>query len=99
MVNNVLYGTSPQLKVFALDAATGAQKWVFSPYDTIAEERNGHFNLNNNRGVTYWTDGKGDERIFYSAGPYLHAINAATGKLVLDLPDRPALRELKPVDG
>src|ERR671938_104859 len=29
MVNGVLYGTSPQLKVFAIDAATGKQKWVF----------------------------------------------------------------------
>ncbi len=81
VVNGVLYGTSPQLKVFAVDAATGAQKWVYSPYDTITEDKAGHFNLNNNRGVTYWTDGKGEERIFYTAGPYLHAINTTTGKL------------------
>src|SRR6266487_2638161 len=82
IVNGVLYGTSPQLKLFAVDAATGQQKWVFSPYDTITEEKKGHFNLNNNRGVTYWSDGKDDQRIFYTAGPYLHCINANTGKLV-----------------
>ena len=69
IVNGVLYGTSPQLKLFAIDAATGKQKWMFSPYDTITEERKGHFNLNNNRGVTYWSDGKEDQRIFYAAGP------------------------------
>jgi len=82
IVDGILYATSPQLKVFALDAATGKQKWMFSPYDTIAEEKKGHFNLNNNRGVTYWSDGKDDKRIFYTAGPYMHCINAGTGKLV-----------------
>lgn len=80
MIDGVVYGTSPMLKVFALDAATGQQKWVFSPYDTINEDKNGHFNLNNNRGVTYWSDGKDNKRIFYTAGPYLHSINATTGK-------------------
>ncbi|MGI8950783.1 MAG: PQQ-binding-like beta-propeller repeat protein [Chitinophagaceae bacterium] len=79
--NGIMYGTSPMLKVFAIDAATGKQKWLFSPYDTIAEDKAGHFNLNNNRGVAYWSDGKNDERIFYTAGPYLHCINAKTGKL------------------
>ena len=44
------------------------QKWMYSPYDTITENKNGHFNLNNNRGVTYWSDGKNDKRIFYAAG-------------------------------
>ncbi|MBA2561668.1 MAG: PQQ-binding-like beta-propeller repeat protein [Chitinophagaceae bacterium] len=82
IVEGVMYGTSPMLKVFAIDAATGRQKWVFSPYDTITENKNGHFNLNNNRGVTFWSDGKDDKRIFYTAGPYLHCINAGTGKLV-----------------
>lgn len=82
VVNGVLYGTSPQLKLFALDAATGVQKWSFSPYDSIRDGKVGHFILNNNRGVTYWTDGGGDERIFYTAGAYLHAIDAKTGKLV-----------------
>ncbi len=81
VIDGIIYGTSPQLKVFALDAATGQPKWVFSPYDTLSEEHNGHFNLNNNRGVTYWTDGKNEERVFYTAGSYLHSINAKTGKL------------------
>src|SRR5438128_3858611 len=36
IVDSVLYGTSPQMKLFALDATTGKQKWVFNPFDSIA---------------------------------------------------------------
>src|SRR5262249_33235936 len=76
IVNGVVYMTSPMLKVFAIDAATGKQKWVFSPYDTITENKGAHFNLNNNRGVTYWSDGKNEERIFYTAGQYMYSLDA-----------------------
>lgn len=83
VVNGVLYGTSPALTLFAIDAATGEQKWQYKPVVQITEgSKAAHFNLNNNRGVTYWTDGNGDERIFYSTGQYLQAINAKTGELI-----------------
>ncbi len=87
IVDGIMYCTSPMLKVFAIDAATGTQKWVYSPYDTITENKAGHFNLNNNRGVTYWTDGKDDKRIFYAAGPYLICLDANTGKIKNDFGD------------
>ena len=32
IVDGVLYGASAQLKVFALDAATGTERWVFDPF-------------------------------------------------------------------
>lgn len=82
IVNGIMYCTSPMLKVFAIDAATGKQKWVYSPYDSVSENKGMHFNLNNNRGVAYWTDGKEDERIFYTAGSLLQCIDAKTGKLI-----------------
>ena len=82
IVNGVLYGTSPALTLFAIDAATGQQKWQYKPVVKIIEGSSGHFNLNNNRGVTYWTDGADDERIFYATGQYLQAIDAKTGKLI-----------------
>src|SRR5688572_25529099 len=81
IVNGVLYGTSPQLKLFALDAATGKEKWTFVPFDTTKGEGM-HFGLNSNRGVSFWSDGKNDQRIFYGAGPFLIAVNANTGKLI-----------------
>ena len=29
IVDGILYGVSPQMKLFAIDAATGIQKWIF----------------------------------------------------------------------
>ncbi|NBP24199.1 MAG: pyrroloquinoline quinone-dependent dehydrogenase, partial [Proteobacteria bacterium] len=31
VIDGVVYGTTPDLKLFALDAATGVQKWRFDP--------------------------------------------------------------------
>jgi quinoprotein glucose dehydrogenase len=82
VINGTLYGTSPQLKLFALDAATGKEKWTFSPFDERTKDKDGHYTVNSNRGVAYWTDGKGDERLFYTAGSFLQAIDANTGRRV-----------------
>jgi len=83
IINGTLYATSPQLKLFALDAATGKEKWHYNPFDSISGEKKGvNFNLNSNRGVAFWTDGKEDERLFYTAGPMLRAIDAKTGKII-----------------
>ncbi len=81
MVGGVVYGVSPQLKLFALDAATGKQIWVFNPLDSIAGSKRSFFSMNNSRGVSYWTDGKADARLYYTAGSFLHCVNAANGKL------------------
>ncbi len=79
VVDGILYGVSPKLKLFALDAATGNAKWVF---DAAADTAKTHiiFSLNACRGVTYYTDGSSDKRIFFSAGPNLYCIDAITGK-------------------
>jgi quinoprotein glucose dehydrogenase len=81
VVDGILYGTSPQLKLIALDAATGQQKWLFNPNDTTEKKPDYHFVLNNNRGVSYWAD-KEDKRIYYVAGSDIHCVNAVTGQLV-----------------
>ncbi len=75
IVDKVLFGTSPGLNVFALDAENGKQIWEFNP------EHDAGFNLHVNRGVTFWKDGK-DKRIFFTAGSNLYAINAETGQLI-----------------
>jgi len=77
IVDGVLYGTSPELVLFALDAATGREIWRFSPLPRGGD----HQALGVNRGVVYWAEGK-DQRILYTAGQFLHAINARDGKLI-----------------
>jgi quinoprotein glucose dehydrogenase len=82
VIGDVLYGVSPKLKLFAVDAATGKEKWTFNPADAIAKDIRGagYFSMNVCRGVAYYTDGDKDRRIFYSAGSNLFCIDAATGK-------------------
>ncbi|HEX6224648.1 MAG TPA: PQQ-binding-like beta-propeller repeat protein [Chryseolinea sp.] len=75
VVDGVLYGTSPTLKAFALNASTGEQLWKF---DSVSSGDGG---LGVNRGVTYWEEGD-DKRILYSFGQYLYALDARTGKKI-----------------
>lgn len=78
IVNGVMYVTSPKLRLIALDAETGKEKWVFDPDSSNKNKEFYHFILNNNRGVTYWAEGE-DQRILYTAGSSLYAINAQSG--------------------
>lgn len=77
IVKGILYGTTPQLKVFALHADNGKQIWKFDPY----EKDEPQFHVN--RGVAYWEQGD-DKRILFSAGSKLYALNAMTGKPIKD---------------
>ena len=79
VVDGVLYGTTASLKLVALDATTGALRWSYNPF----QEEFNNFGMGVNRGLIFWKspDGK-QERLYYSAGPYIHCINANDGKLV-----------------
>jgi quinoprotein glucose dehydrogenase len=70
IVDGILYANTPKHKVFALNAATGEQHWMFDP---------GIAGRGPNRGVTYWSDGS-DKRIFAAVQQYLYALDAGTGK-------------------
>lgn len=76
VVNDILYGVSPQLNVFALRADTGKPIWRFNPFQILGGE-NSWAGLN--RGLAYWEDGE-DKRIFSSASHYLIALEAETGR-------------------
>ena len=82
MVKGILYGISPRLKLFALNAATGAQQWIFDPAEedtATAHDDDAFYKVS--RGVTYWQDKEGNnKRIFYNVGAKTYAIHADTGK-------------------
>ena len=76
IIDGILYGTSPGLKCFAIDASSGNEIWSFSP--DMGEGFN--FSMGVNRGLTYW--GEGDEkRLFYIASNFLICLDPKTGKL------------------
>lgn len=81
-VNGMLYTTGGSRRaVVALNARTGELKWVYSmeegPRAALAPRQL------SGRGVSYWTDGKGDERIIYvTTGYRMVELNAKTGRPV-----------------
>ncbi len=71
IVDNMMYITSPKLKLFALNATTGKEIWMFDPFKEV-EARDV------NRGISYWEEGN-DKRILFPASNRLYAIDATTG--------------------
>src|SRR5688572_28785404 len=82
MVNGVLYTTAgTRRSVIALDARTGELIWSHS----MREGKRAAVSPRqlSGRGVSYWTDGKGDERVLYvTTGYRLVALNAKTGAVI-----------------
>ncbi len=82
MVKGVLYTTAgTRRSVIALDGKTGELIWSHSLREgkraAVAPRQL------SGRGVSYWTDGKGDERVLYvTTGYRLVALNAKTGAVI-----------------
>lgn len=79
MVNGVLYLNTPLSIGAALDAKTGATRWVYNPksYEAGTTTMTARWNQ---RGVAYWTDGK-EERVYWGTGDgYLISVDARTGQ-------------------
>ena len=82
MVKGVLYTTGgTRRSVIALDAKTGELIWTHGLREgkraAVAPRQL------SGRGVAYWTDGKGDERVLYvTTGYRLVALNASTGATI-----------------
>ncbi len=84
MVDGILYGTTPRLKLFAINAATGKQQWLFDPAVEDTSAKNDPYAFYKvSRGMVYWRDEKGDDqRLLYSAGAKTYCINVLDGKPV-----------------
>jgi quinoprotein glucose dehydrogenase len=96
IVDGILYASTPTLKLVALNAATGTEIWRYDPLPPeVLQELHTKEKIDItpgtgywvNRGVKYWRNGE-DKRIYYSAGIYLFAINARTGKLIPTFGDK-----------
>src|SRR5215217_1157148 len=74
VAHGVLYATSPRLRVFALDAATGALKWSFDPNSDAKNPTRTRI-----RGLMYWERGDA-RRIYFGARHWLYALDALTGQ-------------------
>ena len=81
-INGVLYTTGgTRRSVVALDGKTGELMWAHS----MREGRRAGISPRqlSGRGLSYWTDGRGDDRILYvTTGYRLVSLNARTGGLI-----------------
>jgi len=71
IIDGVLYGLSPKLVAFALNAATGAELWRYDPGHKGAPQR----------GLMWWEKGS-ESRLLYIAGGELIALEPRSGKPV-----------------
>ena len=80
MVKGTVYATAGTRRaVVALNAATGEMKWMYGLDEGERATRWAPRQLSG-RGLSYWTDGRGDERILYvTTGYRLVELNAKTG--------------------
>ena len=82
MVNGVIYATAGTRRdVVALDAKTGEVMWVH----TLREGNRAAISPRqlSGRGLSFWSDGRGDDRVIYVTTAYkLVALNAKTGMMI-----------------
>lgn len=81
VVGGVLYGVAATGDVFALEAATGAERWRWREETPAAADGKRGRGGRILRGLTYWEQGE-DRRILFTVGPWLQALDARTGKPV-----------------
>lgn len=80
MVKGLVYATAGTRRaVVALDPKSGEQKWMYAMDEGERATRWSPRQLSG-RGLSYWTDGKGDDRIIYvTTGYRMVSLNAKTG--------------------
>lgn len=78
VAGDVLYGMTASTQPFAVNAATGKLIWKWHQNKGDAG--------NTARGLTYWKKGQ-EARILFTNGPWLYALDAATGKPITTFGD------------
>ena len=81
VVSGVMFMSTGLGQIVALDAATGATKWLYNPESYKDGGSASVVGPWQTRGVAYWSDGGADRRILMGTSDgYLLAVNADTGK-------------------
>ena len=80
VVDGVLYGLSPRLVAFALNAATGEELWRYDANRGQTDQR----------GLMWWEWGA-ETRLFYTAGRHLVALDPSDGRPIATFGDNGAL--------
>lgn len=94
VAEGILYGLSPNGRVFALDAETGQEVWT----RRLAVDGEPFQGRTQNRGFMHWRDGD-DSRIYTGVRHLLFALDARTGETVEEFGDGGAIdlrRHLQP---
>lgn len=88
-VGDTVYATAGTRRaVVALNASTGEMKWMYSMDEGERATRWAPRQLSG-RGLSYWTDGKGDDRVVYvTTGYRLVSLNAKTGQPIPTFGDK-----------
>ena len=83
MIDGTLYLSTAMYQTAAIAAGTGETIWVYDPQVYLGGRPTHGYG---SRGIAYWADGEGDdERIIWGTTEgYLHAVDAKTGRPVLD---------------
>ena len=80
VIDGTLYVPSPFSRLFALDAETGEQRWVFDPQVARDIRRSLHVN----RGIASWSNGKSLRLFLGDLQGRLWAIDASSGRPISD---------------
>ena len=86
IIDGILYGLSPRLHAFALNAATGEEIWRYELGGNGAAQR----------GLMWWQEGE-DKRLIYPAGGELIMLNANTGEPIASFGENGRI-DLRPED-
>jgi quinoprotein glucose dehydrogenase len=89
MIQGTIFATAGTSRsVIALNGKTGQLKWVYSLEEGERATRWAPRQLSG-RGLSYWTDGKGDDRVIYvTTGYRLVELNAHTGQPIAGFGDK-----------
>jgi quinoprotein glucose dehydrogenase len=87
VIDNIAYFAAKQGSLVAVDAATGKELWVH-PFPSASGVPSRFGGIAGMRGGNYWeSKDRTDRRLLVTAGGFVHAIDARTGKLVESFAD------------